>query len=144
MKSRWPQNSCQNSDQSEFIITTFEKCSSQMKKGRRQNNLGASVDMLYYILLWRDRDFNPRGKFWLRDIESSTISLLHGLWSKSFTRLWIVKKGHLLILLSRLARYSIFSKRTHKISKIIFNFFSYEYVASLESKIRRCHFCWYS
>ena len=76
LKIRWPQNSCENSDQSEFIITTFEKCSSQMKNGRRQNNLGVSVDMLYYILLWRDRDFNPCGKFWLRDIESYTISLL--------------------------------------------------------------------
>ena len=86
LKSRWTQNSCETSDQSEFKITTFEKCSSQMKKGRRQNNLGASVDMLYYILLWRDSDLNPRGKFWLRDIESSIISLLLGVWLKSMYR----------------------------------------------------------
>jgi hypothetical protein len=34
----------------------------------------------------------------------------------------------------------IFSKRTHKISKILFNLCSYESLASLESKIRRCPF----
>ena len=34
----------------------------------------------------------------------------------------------------------IFSKRTHNISKILFNLGSYEYLASLESKIRRCPF----
>ena len=34
----------------------------------------------------------------------------------------------------------IFSKRTHKISKILFNLGSYKYLASLECKIRRCPF----
>ena len=34
----------------------------------------------------------------------------------------------------------IFSKRTHAISKILFNLGSYEYLASLESNIGRCHF----
>ena len=34
----------------------------------------------------------------------------------------------------------IFSQRTHKISKILFNLGSYESLESLESKIRRCPF----
>ena len=38
----------------------------------------------------------------------------------------------------------IFSKRTCNISKILFNLGSYEYLASLESKIGRCPFFWHS
>ena len=83
LKNRWPQNSCQNFDQSEFIITTFEKCSSQMKKGRRQNNLGASVDMLYYIFAMKGQGFQSSWEVLVERYRKFHISLFTVFYSKN-------------------------------------------------------------